>query len=69
MDEFRCQKCGDTFRSSRSNEAAYAEAERIYPGHPIERDGSGFLCDVCYQSYLRWLRRFDPDAWRRATAH
>jgi len=63
---FTCSHCGGTFRTECTDAETLAEAEAAFPGHVIAT--SDPICDLCYRDFLRWLRRYDPAAYRQARA-
>lgn len=46
--EYTCDMCGGTFETGRSDEEAWAEHDKNFPGE--SHDTAAVICDECYQT-------------------
>lgn len=49
---YTCVACKGTFHSDWTDEEAWAEYERLYPGVP--RSEAASVCDDCYKDFMEW---------------
>jgi hypothetical protein len=62
--DYKCEHCGGTFTSERSDEEARAEALATWSEDP-ESGTMSLICDDCYQQFMAWYAR-QADAQRSA---
>jgi len=58
-ETFKCRNCGGVFEKTRTDEEAWAEFVRDFPGEAAKvasgQDEKTEICEDCYQSFIRWL--------------
>jgi hypothetical protein len=52
LDHYTCAKCGERCASTRPDDEAIAEYERLY-----KRDEASELCNDCHKLFRAWLAR------------
>ena len=52
---FTCELCGGTFDSDQPDEAAHAEAVRLW-GRRGDAGEMGVVCENCFQDVMAWWR-------------
>jgi len=72
-NEYTCSMCGGTFEKAWSDEEAWEEHDRNFPGSP--RDDACIVCDDCYKKMIRerpapgmgipWWRFTRRRKWRK----
>ncbi len=57
--EFVCHNCGGTFETERTDEDAWAEFVRDFPGEAAKVaagiDKQAEICEGCYQKFTAWI--------------
>jgi hypothetical protein len=62
-ESFTCARCGDTFRKTRSDEEATAEAESLWTPETMA-DPQVLICDPCFREFIAWAKVNVPEALR-----
>jgi hypothetical protein len=54
MSEFTCEKCGETYKKTRSDEDCWKEFHDLMP--ECAHDEISILCDDCWLQFMDWFK-------------
>ena len=58
MDQYICDRCGETYDKTRSNEDCWKEVDEIMP--EAIHDEMAVVCDDCWLEFMEWFKRLTP---------